>query len=84
MARSGARWRDLPPRFGCYDAVKRRYHRWIERGVLGGFFAVLTADAGLEWLMIDSTIVRAYQHAAGARTAKGGLMLRGWAAPAAA
>ena len=62
----------------------RHYHRWIERGALGGFLAVLTADADLEWLMIDSTIVRAHQHAAGARIAKGGLMLRGWAALAAA
>ena len=82
MARSGARWRDLPERFGDYQAVKRRYYRWIARGALGGFLAVLTADADLEWLMIDSTIVRAHQHAAGARVAKGGLMLKGWAVPA--
>lgn len=80
MARSGARWRDLPERLGDYQAVKRRYYRWIARGALGSFLAVLTADADLEWLMIDSTIVRAHQHAAGARTAKGGLMPRGWAA----
>ena len=32
MARSGARWRDLPEHFGDYEAVKRRYYRWIERG----------------------------------------------------
>jgi len=43
---------------------------------------VLTQDADLEWLMIDSTVVRAHQHAAGARTAKVGLMLRGSVAPA--
>ena len=84
MARSGARWRDLPERFGAYQAVKRRYYRWVERDALGGFLAALAADADLEWLMIDSTIVRAHQHAAGARTAKGGLMPRGSAAPAAA
>ena len=34
MARSGARWRDLPKRLGNYEAVKRRYYRWIEKGVL--------------------------------------------------
>ena len=34
MARSGARWRDLPERFGGYQSVKRRYYRWIEMGVL--------------------------------------------------
>ncbi len=84
MARSGARWRDLPERFGDHQAVKRRYYRWIARGALGGFLSVLTGNADFEWLMIDSTIVRAHQHAAGARIAKGGLMLRDWAAPAAA
>ncbi len=55
-----------------------------QRGALGSFLAVLTAEADLERLMIDSTIVRAHQHAAGARIAKGGLMPRDWAAPAAA
>jgi len=80
MARSGARWRDLPERFGNYQAVKRRYYRWVARGALGSFLSVLTAEADLEWLLIDSTVVRAHQHAAGARTAKGGLMPRGWAA----
>jgi transposase len=84
MARSGARWRDLPDRFGDHQAVKRRYYRWIERGVLDGFLAVLCAEADLEWLMIDTTIVRAHQHAAGARRQKGGRMPRAWAAPAAA
>ena len=84
MARSGARWRDLPERYGDHQAVKRRYYRWVERDALGGFLAVLAADADLEWLMIDSTIVRAHQHAAGARRSKGGLMPKGWAVHAAA
>jgi transposase len=72
MARSGGRWRDLPERLGDHQAVKRRYYRWIERGALDEFLAALTTAADLEWLMIDSTIVRAHQHAAGARIAKGG------------
>lgn len=80
MARSGARWRDLPERFGDYQAVKRRYYRWVARGALGSFLSVLTAEADLEWLLLDSTVVRAHQHAAGARRAKGGLMPKGWAA----
>ncbi len=79
MARSGGRWRDLPERFGKHDSVKRRYDRWIERGVLDDMLAVLARDADLEWLMIDSTIVRAHQHAAGARKVKGGRMPRAWA-----
>ena len=84
MARSGARWRDLPERYGSHQAVKRRYYRWVERDVLGGFVAALAADADLERLMIDSTVVRAHQHAAGARRSKGGLMPKGLAAHAAA
>jgi len=78
MARSGARWRDLPEQFGDHQAVKRRYYRWIARGALGGFLAALTQDADLERLMIDSTVVRAHQHAVGARIAKGVLMPRDW------
>jgi transposase len=46
---------------------KRRYYRWIEMGVLDEMLSVLAREADLEWLMIDSTIVRAHQHAAGAR-----------------
>jgi transposase len=83
MARSGGRWRDLPEHLGDHHAVKRRYYRWIEMGVLDEMLAVLAREADLEWLMIDSTIVRAHQHAAGARKAKGGRMPRVWAAPAA-
>jgi transposase len=74
MARSGARWRDLPEQLGDYETVKRRYYRWIEMGVLDEVLAALAREADLEWLMIDSTIVRAHQHAAGARRQKGGRM----------
>jgi len=58
--------------------MKRRYYRWIEMGVLDAVLAALAREADLEWLMIDSTIVRAHQHAAGARKAKGGRMPRAW------
>jgi transposase len=79
MARSGGRWRDLPERLGDYETVKRRCYRWIEMGVLDDILAALAREADLEWLMIDSTIVRAHQQAAGARKAKGGRMPRAWA-----
>ena len=84
MARSGGRWRDLPERLGDYETVKRRYYRWIEMGVLDAILAALSREADLEWLMIDSTIVRAHQQAAGARRQKGGRMPKALAAPAAA
>ena len=79
MARSGGRWRDLPERFVNYQSVKRRYYRWIEMGVLDDMLTILAREADLEWLMIDSTIVRAHSQAAGARKSKGGRMPRVWA-----
>jgi transposase len=84
MARSGARWRDLPERFGDYQVVKRRYYDWVERDVLTSIFKALSTELELAWLSVDATVVRAHQHAAGARKEKGGLMPRGWAARAAA
>src|SRR3984893_11085727 len=73
MARSGGRWRDLPEQLGDYETVKRRYYRWIEMGVLDAILAALSREADLEWLMIDSTIVRAHQWAAGAAGKKGAI-----------
>ena len=84
MARSGGRWRDLPERLGDYETVKRRYYRWIEMGVLDAILAALSREADLEWLMIDSTIVRAHQQAAGACRQKGGRMPKALVAPAGA
>ena len=81
MARSGARWRDLPDRFGDYRTVKRRCYDWVERGVLTSLFKALSEDGDFEWLAVDATVIRAHQHASGARTEKGGLMPRALAAP---
>ena len=76
MARSGARWRDLPSRFGRHGTVKQRYYDWVKRGVFTDIFKALKSDGDFEWLCIDATIVRAHQHAAGARRQKGGLKPR--------
>jgi transposase len=76
MARSGARWRDLPERFGNYQVVKRRYYDWVRRGDLDKIMTALVETADMEWLMIDSTVIRAHQHAAGAPKKRGDLMLR--------
>lgn len=65
--RAGIPWRDLPERFGDWKNVHRRHSRWAERGVWEGVFRELAADADNEYAMIDSTIVRAHQHSAGAQ-----------------
>ena len=70
IARSGARWRDLPERFGPYQTAKRRYYRWIEMGVFDRLFEAIASQPDLEWLMIDAT-VRAQAQAAGARRKRG-------------
>lgn len=83
LARSGGRWRDLSERFGDFQTIKRRYDRWIEQGVFDVIFQNLDEKADLEWRMMDPTIVRAHQHAAGARRKKGGLMPKVFGARAA-
>lgn len=84
LARSGARWRDLPERFGPYQTIKRRYYRWIERGVFDRIFEAVASDPDMEWLAIDATVVRAQAQAAGSRQKRGGRKPRLLAAPAAA
>ena len=64
--RTGIPWRDLPERFGCGVKVQTRFSRWAKAGVWERVFQHLAVDADNEYAMIDSTIVRAHQHAAGA------------------
>ena len=71
MARSGARWRDLPERFGPYERAKQRYYRWLREGVLTRIFEAMAAEPDLEWVMLDATIIRAHLHAAGAPKKRG-------------
>ncbi|MQW88480.1 IS5 family transposase [Sinorhizobium saheli] len=71
VLRSGAHWRDLPERYGKWKTVHRRFSRWCHAGVWERVFAELTADHDNQYLMLDSTIVRAHQQAAsGKRGAK--------------
>src|SRR5579871_5361469 len=65
--RAGIPWRDLPERFGVWKAIHTRWSRWSASGVWKRIFETLSADADNEYAMIDSTIVRAHQHSAGAR-----------------
>ena len=65
--RAGIPWRNLPERFGDWKNIHRRHRRWSERGVWQRVFEPLAEDADHEYAMIDATIVRAHQHAAGAK-----------------
>jgi putative transposase len=64
IGRTGSPWRDLPEDFGKWNSIYRRFSRWSKTGVWERVFAELQ-DPDLEWMMIDTTIVRAHQHAAG-------------------
>ena len=65
IGKTGAPLRDLPERFGFWGSVGKRFDRWAMKGVWERVFEALQ-DPDLEWLIVDSTVVRAYQHAAGA------------------
>src|SRR4051794_9645266 len=64
--RAGIPWRDLPACFGDWNNTHRRFSRWARSGVWQRVFEQLAEDADTEYAMIDSTIVRAHQHSAGA------------------
>ncbi len=81
IVRTGSPWRDLPEQFGAWNSVFRRFSRWSRKGVWQRIFDALSADPDFEYLILDSTIVRAHQHASGAQ--KGGLKIRPSAARAA-
>ena len=82
VGKTGAPWRDLPERFGNWNSVFRRFSRWAQRGVWLKVFEALQ-DPDLEWLILDSTILRAHPHAAGAKrgpTARAARPSRRWGA----
>jgi transposase len=70
IARTGSPWRDLPPQFGNWHNVYTRFSRWGKSGVWQRVVQAVSTDADLQALMVDSTIVRAHQHAAGAQKKK--------------
>ena len=65
--RAGIPWRDLPERFGDFRVNHLRHSRWSRSGVWQRVFEALAQEADNEYAMIDSTIVRAHQHSAGAK-----------------
>jgi len=71
--RTGSPWRDLPASYGCWKTVYNRHRRWSADGTWAGVLAELQRGCDMvedRWVVaIDSTVVRAHHHAAGARLA---------------
>lgn len=71
--KTGAPWRDIPERYGTWQTVYSRFRRWQQAGVWDRVLAVLQAEADarsqVDWTLhfVDGTVVRAHQHAAGAK-----------------
>ena len=71
--RTGAPWRDLPTRYGPWATVATRFYRWTKSGLWERILHTLQAQADargeLDWdaHYIDGTVIRAHQHAAGAK-----------------
>ena len=78
VLRSGAHWHDLPERYGKWKSVHTRFSRWAKAGVWERVFEALTKDRDNQYLMLDTTLVRAHQQAA---TGKGGAKIRLWGVP---
>ena len=78
ILRTGAPWRDLPPCYGAWQTVASRFYRWRKAEVWDAVLAELQrrgdAAGQLDWSahFVDGTVIRAHQHAAGARRGKGG------------
>ena len=71
--RVGGPWRDLPPGFGAWNSVFRRFRRWAEADVFQRIFDAISGEPDFEYALVDGTIISAHQKASGA---KGGLEIR--------
>jgi transposase len=67
ILRTGSPWRDLPDRYGPYTTVYNRFNRWAKAGVWLRIFTALARQSPESMHLIDSSIVRAHQHAAGGK-----------------
>ena len=67
ILRTGSPWRDLPERYGPYTTAYNRFNRWAKAGVWLRIFETLAAKSPQSMQFIDSSVIRAHQHAAGGK-----------------
>jgi len=66
-ARTGVPWRDLPERFGSWKTIYNRFSNWSLRGHWASIFKALQLDEEDEAVILDASVVRAHQDAAGGK-----------------
>ncbi len=64
--RTGIQWRDLPPEFGRWNTIFKRFNVWSKKEILQKLFKLFSSDNDPEWLFIDGSIVKAHQDSTGA------------------
>lgn len=75
MLKTGTPWRDLPDRYGRWKTVYNRFASWSKAGHFERIFKALQLRVDRTGSLVDATIARAHQDAAGG---KGGLMSTTW------
>lgn len=67
ITRTGSPWRDLPPQFGKWNTVYKRYQDWVKADVFQRLFEAVSDDPDMEYAMVDATIVKVHRHGQGAK-----------------
>ena len=67
VLRTGSPWRDLPPDYGNWNNVHRRFCRWRDKKIWERLLETVIDDPDFEWLMIDASHVKVHPHATGAK-----------------
>ncbi len=67
ILRTGSPWRDLPPDYGNWNNVNRRFCRWRDKGIWEKLLEKLIDEPDYHWLMIDASHIKVHPHAAGAK-----------------
>jgi transposase len=81
IARTGSPWRDLPPSFGKWDTVFKRYRDWVRADVFARLSGAASDEPDMGYALVDATLAKVHRHGRGAR---GGLRAEPSAAPRAA